>query len=266
MMKARNSIFLFWLVAGAIIVSSGPAQAANGTLQVSFRYTDPATSAVQNLVYGYIYLRNAANPAPMEKFFSKADYILGGPAANHNDGNYTVSVPAGNYYIRLTQRKVVSGALRPYGPPEAGDLTWFQTTPITITAGATLNLGTVNANPFGSTITITGTVKNYSGTPLAGRMVRAQVVPCYTDGYNGNVNQCGPVKLMALLPTDANGKYMLQLRDPGTYYLYTFSSWDQNANYNPPAIAGTPYPSYTIGPQPLTVKSGDNITAEIVTY
>lgn len=266
MMKAKNLAVLFSLIACLTIFRAGFAEAASGTLQVSFVYKDPATGAAQNLTYGYIYLRNAANPAPMEKFFSKADYILGGPAANSNNGNYTVTVPAGNYYVRLTQRKVTGGPARPYGPPEAGDFTWFQTTPVTITAGATLNLGTVYANPFGSAITITGTVKNTSGTPLAGRFVRAQTVPCYTDGYNGNVNNCGPVKLMALQPTDANGKYTLQLRDPGAYYLYTFSSWDTTANYNAPAISGTAYPTYTGAPQTLTVKSGDNITADIVAY
>lgn len=267
-MKTLRLAALILICAALTIFSAGLAEAANGTLKVTFKYKDSATGVEQNLNYGFIYLHDAARPAPMEKFFSKPDYILGGPASSIN-GKLTVSVPAGTYYVRLVQRKSLGGTTRPYGPPETGDLSWFQTTPVTITAGVTLDLGTKYASPFGSTITITGTIKNASGTPLPGRYVRAQTVPCYDDGVNNNINQCGPVKIMAQQPTDVNGTYTLELRDPGTYYLYTYSSRNTTpgcGGFCAPPIVGTGYPTYSAVPQPITVQTGDRLTADIVTF
>jgi len=137
-MMTKRWAMLISLCAMLSMFSVGLAEAANGTLTVTFKYKDPTTQIDQNLNNGYIYLRDAAKPAPMEKFFSKADYILGGAASN---GKITVPVPAGKYFIRVLQRKVVGLTPRPYGPPETGELTWFQTTPITILAGVTLDLG-----------------------------------------------------------------------------------------------------------------------------
>ncbi len=271
-MKTKLWTTLISLCVMFAIFNAGLAEGAGtGTLKFTFKYKDPTTQVDQNLNYGYIYLHDAAKPAPMEKFLSKADYILGGPASTIN-GKITAPVPAGKYYIRVLQRKVVGGVTRPYGPPEAGDLTWFQTTPITITAGATLDLGTKYANPFGTAITITGSVKNYSGVPLAGRYVRATTVPCVETNYCTNdgaycdqwTNQCGTVKFMALQPTDANGTYTLQLRGPGTYYLSTITSWDTTigcSGYCAPAIIGTGY-----SPQAITVQTGDSKTVNLVGY
>jgi hypothetical protein len=199
----------------------------------------------------------------MEKFFSKADQILWGSLGT---GSYSTSVPEGTYYIRINQRmtlpKTSAGSL---GPPQAGDLTWMQTAPVTIVAGQTLNLGTLYAIPFGpAPITITGTVKNQNGAPLAGRYVRAQTAPCLDDGSPGvnNVNQCGPVKDLALQPTDVNGKYTLVLRDPGTYYIYTspcltvdHDDYTGNrCNYSPASI------------NPVMVKIRDVKTVDLVAY
>ncbi len=235
-----------------------PAEAGTGTLKANFKYKDPATGIIQNLTYGYIYLHDATKPPPMEKFFSKADYILG---PSGSDGSFTVSVPEGTYYIRITRRKVTA-PVRPYGPPEEGDYTWMQTIPITITANTTVDLGTKYAYPFSNTpITVTGTVMSQNGTPLAGRYVRAQTEPCYDDGYNYNINQCGPVKFLALQPTDANGKFTLQLRDPGTYYIYTSpcitADHDQYTGNRC---------TYTAAPGPVTVVRGDNKTVNMVVY
>jgi hypothetical protein len=245
------------------LFSVGLAEAASGTLKVTFKYTNPATGVVQNLNSGFIYLRDAAKPAPMEKFFSKADYILG--PSSYLDGRYSVNVPAGKYYVRVLQRKVISGTLKPYGPPEAGDLTWFQTAPITITAGAILDLGTKYAAPFGATpISITGSVKNSAGTPLAGRYVRATTEPCYDQGWDGNINQCGPNKFLALQPTDAGGNYTLQLRDPGTYYISVITNWDTNpgcSGYCAPPVIGT-----GTNPSAVTVMAGESKTVNVVGY
>lgn len=262
-----------------VMLSVGLAEAANGTLTVTFKYKDPTTQVDQNLNDGYVYLRDAAKPPPMEKFLSKADYILGGRASTIN-GKITVPVPAGKYFIRVLQRKVFGQQPpRPYGPPEPGDLTWFQTSPITITAGATLDLGTKYANPFGSTITITGTVKDLSGAPLAGRYIRVQTVPCVPNNWCGSgyceqvTNLCGQPKI-STPPTEADGRYMLNLRDPGTYYIYAFSSWDKEpgcSGYCAPPIESTAvgYPGYVGGwyqLMPITVQMGDTKTADIVTY
>lgn len=240
--------------------SAGLAEAANGTLKYAFKYKDPTTGVETNLSYGYVYLRDAAKSPPMEKFFSKADYIL--RPSNLSDGSATVAVPAGKYFIRILQRKVIGGSSRPYGPPDEGDLTWYQTSPITITAGSTLDLGTKYATPFGSTITITGTIKNSSGAPLTGRYVRAQTEPCHTYS-EGAINQCGPVKFLALQPTDSNGRYTIVLRNPGTYYLSTFSNWDTNpgcSGYCSAPIMGIGYPT------PITIQQGETRTADIVSY
>lgn len=241
--------------------SVGLAQGAGtGTLKVAFKYKDPSTGVEQNLNYGFIYLRDAKNPPPMEKFFSKADIITG--PSNYANGVITRDVPAGTYYIRITQRNPLKGYTEPQGPPRAGDYTWMQTTPITITAGQTLDLGTKYAYPFSSSpITITGTVQTQKGVPLAGRYVRAQSQPCYSDGYNYNINQCGPDKHVALQTTDANGKYRLELRDPGTYYLYTSPCLtDDYFQYTGNRC------QYTAAPAPITVQTGDNKTTDFVVY
>jgi len=252
------------LVIVMTIFSVGLAKAADGTLRVTFKYKDPATGVEQNLNSGFIYLRDAAKPPPMEKFFSKAGFILG--PANLWNGKYSYNIPAGQYYIRILQRKLVAGTPRPYGPPEAGDLTWFQTTPITITANATLDLGTKYALPFSSSqVTITGTVKSSSGTPLEGRYVRAQTEPCVvplncTDtGCEQYGNECGPTKFPAQQTTDADGKYTLLLADSGTYYIYTSPCLMAGHNQNDQTRCW-----YTAAPAAVTVITGDMVTVDIV--
>lgn len=217
-MERRLLVATLFFAALFTLMSSGFAQAANGTVKYTFKYKDPATGAETQLLNAFLYLRSAAKPPPMEKHFSKADYI---EKRHFGNGVYVNSnVPAGTYYVRITQRKVIGQ--RPFGPPEAGDYTWFQTTPITVVAGQTIDLGTLYAVPFGpAPITIKGRVVNQRGEPVAGQYVRAQSQPCYDDGYNYNVNQCGPDKNLALKPTDADGNYTILLRDPGPYYLYT---------------------------------------------
>jgi hypothetical protein len=246
------------------ILMSSRAEAADGTLKVTFKYKDPTTGVDQNLNSGYIYLHDATRSAPMEKFFSKADYIFG--PANLWNGKYSYNVPAGNYFIRLLQRKVVAGATRPYGPPEAGDLTWFQTTPVTIVAGATLDLGTKYALPFSSSpVTITGTVKSPDGTPLEGRYVRAQTeaclepVNCTDTACEQYGNECGPTKFPARQTTDAGGNYTLLLADAGTYYIYTSPCLMAGHNQNDPIRC-----RHSAAPAPVTVIRGDVITADIV--
>jgi hypothetical protein len=259
-MKMKRWAMLTLICAVTIFYSAGLVEAADGTLKVRFKYKDPTTGVEQFLSYGYVYLHSATKPPPMEKYFSKADY-LGTTMTNYPAGQpISQFIPEGTYYIRVTQR-----ATAPYtqlGPPKAGDYTWSQTAPITIVAGQTLDLGTVYALPFGpSPITITGTVKNQNGVPVAGQYVRAQTEPCFTDGSNNNINQCGPAKFLALKPTDVNGKYTLQIKDPGAYYVYaspclTADHDDYTGNRC----------TYTAAPGPVIVKIRDTKTLDMVVF
>jgi len=260
-MKKIHWVILMSLCAMLTMFSVGMAEAATGTLKYSFKSKDPVTGVVTNLSTGFLYLRDASKPPPMEKFFSKADYIN---LASLGNGNYSDSnVPVGTWYIRITQRKTTGATTRPLGPPQEGDYTWSQTVPITIVAGQTLDLGTLYAIPFGSSLmTITGTIKNQRGEPVAGRFVRAQTEPCLDDGYNGNINQCGPDKFIALMPTDANGKYVLQLKNPGAYYVYT--SPCLTASYDD--YTGNRC-DYTAAPGgPFIVKLRDTKTVDMVVF
>ena len=248
MKKWGNLFSLFVLMAFFV---AGVAEA--GTLTLTFKYKNSA-GVEQPLPYAYAYLRNAANEPPMEKFFSPPDQIS---APSSAAGVITMTaVPEGNYYIRVTRRNPL--ASRPLGPPEPGDYMWNQTEPITVTAGTT-NLGTKYAWIFGSApITISGTVKNGSGTPLVGRYVKATIEPCIQDGYGGALtNYCGPEKHLALQRTDANGNYTLFLRDPGTFYIYESTCLgDQHQQYS-----GNPCIGYGTGP--VTVNMGENKVVNI---
>ncbi|MBI5441518.1 MAG: carboxypeptidase regulatory-like domain-containing protein [Deltaproteobacteria bacterium] len=222
-------------------------------MKVTFKFKDPGTGAETNLSNAYVYLRDAAALPPMEKFYSKADYILG---PSGNDGIVSKTVPEGTYHIRITKRIRTyppEGGI--FGPPEEGDYTWMPQLPITITAGATLDLGTLYAYSFlPGGATITGTVKNSAGVPLPGRYVRAQRSPCYY--YSGG--DCGPNLYPALKPTDASGAYTVRLREPGSYYIYVGSDWSR--------YAYAYYPSYMESPRTVTVNRGETINADVIAY
>lgn len=260
-MMTKQLVVLVSLCLLLLMNMVGLAEAAGtGTLKYGFKFKDPATGVETALPYGFVYLHNATKPPPMEKFYSKADFI---DCKSYGNGTYVnPNIPAGTYYIRITQRNPLLGHTEPQGPPRVGDYTWMQTTPITITAGQTLDIGTKYAYFYSSSpITVTGTVKTQKGVPLAGRYVRAQSEPCYKDGYNYNVNQCGPDKYIALMPTDADGKYTLELRDPGTYYLYTSPCLtDQYFEYTGNRC------SETAAAAPITVKVGDSVNTDFVVW
>ncbi len=244
--------FCLFIVAMAI---SSDGWAGMGTLTVTFKYKDN-NGVEQPLSGAYVYLQDASRNAPMETFFVNARYILG---PSFSSGVITGSVPEGSYYIRITKRNPQSGNTNKLGPPETMDYTWNQTIPITINANATTDLGTKYAGFFSSSITITGTVTNYSsGAPVAGRYVRAQTEPCYTDGYHGNVNRCGPFKFPAQQRTDENGRFTIKLRDPGTYYIYQSSCLSDTGN----EYTGNPCMGWAGGT--VTVNSGETQTLNIV--
>jgi len=200
-----------------IAISSNSMAGGSGTLTGTLNYKD--TNGVDQPLSGaYIYLHDASKKPPMEKYFVNTPYIYGPSFSN---GSISASVPEGTYYIRITKRNPRSGNTNVLGPPEPMDYTWSQTTPITISPNATTDIGTQYADFFTLPITVTGTIKNlYTGAPVAGLYVRAQTEQCTMDGQNNNVNFCGPVKFLALQRTGADGRFTIELRDPGTYYIY----------------------------------------------
>ena len=250
-------IALCSLIIGMTISSSSLA-IASGTLTVTFKYKDSG-GFEQPLSGAYVYLHDASKKPPLEKYFVNTPYtyrLIYGPSPS--SGVISVSVPEGSYYIRITKRDPLRGNTNKLGPPEPTDYTWNQTTPITISANATTNLGIKYADSL--PITVTGVITYYaSGAPVAGRYVRAQPEPCYTDGFNYNVNRCGPVKYLALQRTDADGRFTINLRDPGTYYIY-----ESNCLYDKGrAYVGNPCMGWYGGT--VTVNSGEAKTLNIVT-
>jgi len=213
----------FFLVAGLLV--GGSDAVANGTIRVTFKYAD-GSGGEQPLSGAYLYLQDGTTTPPLEKFYKSADYIFG---PSNSLGLFNASVPARTYYIRLTKRNPTSGNTSPLGPPEGGDFTWTNYQNITVTDNTVTDLGTQYATLFGQPITISGIVVDRStGAPLPGRYVRAQPEPCIEADYSGwmdgieiDSNECGPVKYMAQQKTDAQGRYTLLLKEPGTYYIVT---------------------------------------------
>jgi hypothetical protein len=247
-----------WIALCSFIIGmtiSSNSLAGSGTLTVTFKYKDN-NGVEQPLSSAYIYLHDASKKPPLEKYFVNTPYIFG---PSYSNGWISASVPEGSYYIRITKRDPLSGNTNRLGPPEPTDYTWSQTTPITISANVTTDLGTKYADSL--PITVTGAITNYySGVPVAGLYVRAQTEPCYTDGYNNNINHCGPVKFLALQRTDAGGRFTIKLRYPGTYYIYDSSCLQDSGE----PYAGNPCMGYYGGT--VTVNSGETKTLNIVTY
>jgi hypothetical protein len=255
-MKKWGTLFSLFVLMAFFV--AGVAEGA-GTLRLTFKYKDSA-GVEQPLSNAFVYLRDRASGAPVEKFFSPPAFILGPTDAN---GRVTATVPEGDYYIRVTRRNPLGTALRPLGPPENGDYTWNQAKIVTISANTTTDLGTKYAWLFGSApLTISGTVTNYLGAPLAGRIIKATIEPCIqADGYTGTVsNHCGPEKHIALQRTDANGHYTLFLREPGTFYIYESTCLgDQHQEYSGNPCIGT-------GTGPVTVNMGENKVVNFTGY
>ena len=246
----------FILVAG--LLAGGAAEAANGTLRVTFKYKNNS-GVEQALPAAYLYLQDGTTTPPLEKFYRSAEYIFG---PSDSLGRFNATVPEGTYYIRLTKRNPTSGNTSPLGPPEGGDFTWTNYQQITVAANTVTDLGTQYATLFDQPITVTGIVVDRStGAPMPGRYVRAQPEPCIEADYSSenpaewvDSNMCGQVKYMAQQKTDAEGRYTLLLKEPGTYYIVTSRKLgDHHRQY----IGNRDSTGLSVGP--ITVNHGDNL-------
>ena len=260
-MNLRRILTALTFSLAAVLLCSGITEAANGTVRVTFKYRD-GNGVEQPLPYAYLYLRLGTEGPPLEKYFKSADYIFG---ASDSLGRINASVPEGTYYIRLTRRGQLVGPLRPLGPPEAGDYTWTDYKKITVVANTVIDLGIKYAVPFAGPITITGAIKDSAtGAPLAGRFVRAQAEPCIEADYSSwdpaewvDSNRCGEEIYLAQQQTDAQGKYTLLLKKPGTYYIVESRTLgDRHQQYS----GNRSTTGWTMGP--ITVNTGDKIVLE----
>ncbi len=244
----KNRILVYSLIMiMALFVSFADAA---GYLTATVKYKD-SNGVDQPLAGAYVYLHDASTMPPMEQYFMNATVIAGPSNAS---GAIYVSVPEGTYNVRITKRNPQSGNTNKLGPPEIMDYTWNQINTITISTNQTTALGTIYAQYF-APITVSGTVTR-SGAPLVGEYVRLQTEPCYTDGYNYNVNRCGPVKITQR--TDANGQYTIKLRNPGTYYVYMTPCLSTTGQQ----YTGNPCMGNYMGS--LTVQGGQKSTFNII--
>ena len=220
--NVKRIFIVLVMLALATVLFAGTAM-ANGTITATFIYNGSGVN--QPLAGAYVYLHAYPLGAPiMEKYFRKAQYILGPSDAN---GNISVSVPDGAYRIMLIRRAPLSATptqAQSYGPPRDGDYTWHlagNSPSVTVTTDSAINLGTVYASIFSGPITISGRVMGASGKALAGWFVKATIVPCTGASQCPSCsNQCGSVRYPALFPTDSNGNYIVKLKNTGTYYVY----------------------------------------------
>ncbi len=200
----------------ATVATTGSAQ-GTGIVTVTAKYIDNGIE--KPLENAYLYLHDSTRkPHPQQSVFNKPHYVLG---PSDSSGKISQRVAAGTYVVRITKRNDTSTATD-VGAPQSRDYTWKPSTTITITANATTDLGTAYASLYSPSTVITGTVTLQTGELQAGRYIRAVDTPCLTvDGYIYDLQQCGSNKPAAVKRTDANGQFTLELKDPGTFYIYT---------------------------------------------
>jgi hypothetical protein len=250
----RRYFSLFTALILITIFAVGAAE-ATGTLKVNFKYKN-TDGTEQGLEGAYVYLRNAAVPPPMERFFSQADYVFG-PA--DSAGQISVSVPEGQYFFRVTRRAPLGSPVRPLGPPEPGDYSWTPILPISITTNAITDLGTQYAESFGTpVIRISGIVRDRYGRANPGKYVRAQIEPCILGDDITAPNFCGPEKYAAQQTTDADGRYTIFIKNPGQYYIIVSQTLGYIGPYNSSTTG--------VGLGPVTVSAGDDIRLPTIYY
>lgn len=226
---------------GVAVDPSGNVDVADSTRVVEFNPSNAsgtwtvlgAPGSYEPLNDAWVYLQNPANQIMM-KYFRPAEDILG---PSDSSGIINASVPDGTYRVMILRRAPLTStpaAGLQYDPPDTGDYAYIYPGTITVNDGSTVNLGAIDAKPFvpAGSITVTGTVlisSMWTGTtwvsnvPAANAFVFASPVNCAGyggDRTHGGENCPGAEMLPAQAPADSSGHFTINLRDPGTYYIY----------------------------------------------
>ena len=191
----------------------------------------------------------ALGPPPMPNKYDRTPDIT---RSTDGDGNFSVSLPPGKYYLSVVKR--MSGDR--FGVPQVGDYALLQTDPkgrlkeYVIKAGAVLNAGTIagvvpirphDIAKRATKTAIAGVVFDTNGTPVENAVVIAYLDPS--------------VKGKPLFISERSGKegkYILRLT-AGTYYLRVRNN----------LTGGSPEPGQIVGyygegePAPVEVKDGE---------
>ena len=193
--------------------------AGTATFEGTFMYNG------QPVAGAYLYFQpgSLGSPLPpMEQYFHRALFIAGPTDSN---GNFITAIPPGAWHIHIMKRSsadVWNNTI--YGPPVAGDYVWDTGDPaaISVYAGQTVDLGTVNATIYSAAgTTISGTVAS-NGKPMIGWLVKASTGP-FSPLYTGGEPQfpnANSTLVKAVAYTDSNGNYTLNLPDlTASYYI-----------------------------------------------
>lgn len=167
-----------------------------------------------------IFLFNAATgPAPsLGKYWRVPDIV----AETDENGNFSVTVAAGKYYLSSTMRKSEAGLL---GPPNTGDYIYpsfeqsirSRQVAYRIKKWETTNIGTIKGGVLfdrekhmyrGTVTAIEGRISHTDGKPAE----HAIIFAFDNAEMNGNPRYASD-------PSGKDGKYILRVGKPGIYYL-----------------------------------------------
>lgn len=157
--------------------------------------------------------------------YSEADSGLMGPSYGESvrsdkDGRFQLDLPAGRFY--LAARKRTDGTRM--GEPDAGDLNGlFPANPVEVTTGSYLPLGDFPLQKIDATERqkrLDSGKFDLTETRFEGRVVNRDgrlIEGIYVFAYLDSRMVGKPTHISA--PTGADGRYVLNLGDGGTYYL-----------------------------------------------
>ncbi len=174
---------------------------------------------------------------------------VGASAVSASDGTYTLSgLPPGLYVVSFSPCAPGSPyASQFYDGSPGGTTSWGFATPLTVTSGGTIPGIDAQMEPGGS---ITGTVTDASGNPVAGVCAQAQSASSWS----------------APVPSSPSGTYRISGLSGGTYSVYFFDCGtlvDYAAQYYTGTPGGSPSSAVPITVTPGATTSGiDAVMAE----
>ncbi len=173
------------------------------------------------------------------------------------DGNYTLEVPPGTYYV--VSRKRMSG--KPSGPLSPGDLfSEHQRVVTTVVEGKLSRVDLALAPMKAPMFFKKEVVERQTETAISGRLVTAEgkpVVGGFAMAYSDPEMKRLPDYASTL--SDATGSFTLYLPEGGSYYLAArIHAWDMPK-------PGEPYGIYGNGdPQLVTIDVGERIEDVVI--